>query len=71
MSVPQKRVILSRWWIDDVVYHRSDNTKGFITRVQVNTTKFAIQYYVIFDDRKGEWCDEMELLDEPSHGAGV
>lgn len=65
MKDPVKRIVLSRFWVDDWVYHRADGSKGLITQVSFIGHPSALRYYVIFDERKGEWCDDIELTDEP------
>lgn len=64
MKDRQKHIVLTRFWVGDTVYHLADNAKGFILHVQFCTEHLVPQYFCVFDDRNGEWCQEMELSDE-------
>jgi len=63
MSQPEltRRTVLTRFWVGDVVYHIADSARGTVLRVEISTERFVPKYFMVFDDREGEWCEEMEL----------
>lgn len=64
MKDKQKRIVLTRFWVGDTVYHMADGAKGLVLHVQFQTKLLLPQFFCVFDDREGEWCHEMELSDE-------
>ena len=64
MAEPQKRIVLTRFWIGDTVYHVMDGERAQVVQVQIIGDRFCARYYCVFGDRKGEWCEEMELSDQ-------
>lgn len=64
MKEKTKRIVLTRYWPGDVIYHISDKAKGLILHIRFDTTDLMTLYFCVFDDRKGEWCHEMEISDE-------
>lgn len=64
MSDPIKRMVLTRHWIGDTVYHVADGTRGLVLYVSFETIALKVKYFCVFNDRKGEWCEEMELSTE-------
>lgn len=61
---PIKRIVLSRFWVGDRVYHVTDSSRGLVVSVQFEALALKVKYFCVFADRKGEWCEEMELSDE-------
>lgn len=61
---PQKRIVLTRYWTGDIVYHRGDGARGIVINVHLMTDRLCPRYCVCFDDRKTETCEEMELSNE-------
>lgn len=59
----KKRIVLTRYWVGDAVYHRKGGG-GIILHVQLTTDRCVPRYYIVFEDREGEWCEEMELTTE-------
>ena len=67
MSQPDliKRIVLSRFWQGDIVWHRTSGERGIVI-----CSKFwggdgqVRQYDVVFRDRQTVTCDELELSHE-------
>lgn len=61
MKEPVKRIVLSKWWVGDVVYHRMTGDRGLVTGVHFASDKLVPRYYVVFGEEVDGWCDEIEL----------
>lgn len=66
-----KRMVLTRFWINDTVYAKADGEAGTVVKVQIATDRCVPSYYVVMSDRKGEWCEEMELTHERTFNGGA
>lgn len=67
---PVKRLVLSRFWIGDTIYHVTENSRGLVVMVSFEALAMKVKYFCVFSDRKGEWCEEMELSDEKVFAEG-
>ena len=65
---PTKRVVLSKWWVGDTVWHRMTGDKGLVTGVHFAGGKLSVRYYVVATEEVDGWCDEIELTGEPPVG---
>lgn len=61
MSERKKRIVLSAFWVGDTVYHVADGSRGLVLYTSFEGAVLKPKYFCVFDDRKGEWCEEMEL----------
>jgi hypothetical protein len=65
VSEPVKRIVLSRFWVNEWIYHRVHGERGLITGVQFATDRLIPRYYCVFNENSDGWMDEMELTAEP------
>lgn len=61
MSEPVKRIVLTRFWAGDWIYHRVHGDRGLITCVRFMTDRLCPSYYCVFKEQADGWVDEMEL----------
>jgi len=64
MLEPQKRMVLCRFWVGDILYHRMTGDRGLVTGIQFNADKLSPRYYLVFENEVDGWCDEMEMTNE-------
>jgi heat shock protein HspQ len=64
VSDPVKRIVLSRYWVGDFVFHRIHGERGLITSIQFVSDRLVPRYYCVFNTNTDGWTDEMELSAE-------
>jgi hypothetical protein len=64
MNEPVKRIVLSKFWVGDFVYHRVHGERGLITSVQFISDRLVPRYYIVFNENSDGWTEEMELTAE-------
>ena len=66
MTQPElkKRIVLTRFWVGDIVYHGLSGERGIVINVYLMSDRLVPRYDVCFPDRQTDICDEMELSSE-------
>lgn len=66
MNQPElkKRIVLTRFWTGDIVYHALSGERGMVINVFLMSDRHVPRYDVCFPDRETDICDEMELSSE-------
>jgi len=59
-----KRIVLTRFWVGDIVYHALSGERGIVINVFLMSDRLVPRYDVCFPDRETDVCDEMELSSE-------
>ena len=66
MTTPdlKKRIVLTRYWPGDIIYHGLSGEKGLVVNVHLMSDRLVPRYDVVFPDRETNTCDEAELSSE-------